>query len=198
MRQVRVELDDGRTEQLTRGGDSFLAADCSPDGTWFAGLALPPLESVTEFESGTLTRFDRKNGQRRALYDGSVTSPRVSPDGKRVAFLYKADAASPRFRVGVVSSEGGALQKSLALPDASVMLLPLIRWTPDGKAIAFADFAGGVSNLVAVPIDGGKPKQITQFSIGLIFNFAWSSDGKYLALSSGSVSSDAVMFTAAH
>ncbi|HKO05834.1 MAG TPA: protein kinase [Candidatus Acidoferrales bacterium] len=192
-----VSLDDGRSEQVTRGGDSFVAADCSPDGTWFAGLAFPPQKVFDDFASGKLTRLDRTSGQRRALYDGLVASPRISPDGKRVAFIYKSDPASAQYRVGVISAEGGALQKSLAPPNASRVLIPLIRWTPDGKAIAFADSAGGVSNLVALPLDGGKPKQITHFSSGLIFNFAWSNDGK-LALASGSASSDAVLFSSAH
>jgi len=44
-------------------------------------------------------------------------------------------------------------------------------------------------------VNGGKAKQITHFSNMLIVNFAWSRDGKFMALSRGTYTSDAVLYT---
>ena len=48
-----------------------------------------------------------------------------------------------------------------------------------------------------VPFAGGEPKQLTRFTDQFIFAFAWSRDGKRLALSRGTVSNDVVLLTAA-
>jgi hypothetical protein len=50
-----------------------------------------------------------------------------------------------------------------------------------------------LSNITRQPIDGSPPAQVTQFSTGRIFNFAYSPDGQQLALSRGSLDSDVVL-----
>ena len=54
---------------------------------------------------------------------------------------------------------------------------------------------GGVSNLWAQPIDGGAPKQLTDFKNDLIFAFDFSRDGKQLALSRGTLTSDVILIS---
>jgi hypothetical protein len=51
---------------------------------------------------------------------------------------------------------------------------------------------GGVSNIVAQPIDGGAPRQLTHYDSGHIFQFAISRDGQ-LALARGGESSNVVL-----
>ncbi|HEX8880688.1 MAG TPA: hypothetical protein VF749_11695, partial [Candidatus Acidoferrum sp.] len=68
-----------------------------------------------------------------------------------------------------------------------------LRFTPDGKSLAYIVSERGVSNLWAMPLAGGKPKQLTDFKSDVIFDFAWSRDGKLLALSRGQVSRDVVL-----
>ena len=70
-----------------------------------------------------------------------------------------------------------------------------IHWTPDGRTVAYAATRGGVSNLWSQPLDGGPPKQLTDFREGLIFDFAWSRDGKQLALSRGVENGDVVLIS---
>jgi hypothetical protein len=53
----------------------------------------------------------------------------------------------------------------------------------------------GVSNIWQQKISGGPPKQITNFPSGLIFDFAWSRDGKQLAMARGSQSSDVILIS---
>lgn len=52
---------------------------------------------------------------------------------------------------------------------------------------------GGVSNIWTQPVSGGAPAQLTNFKTDRIFNFAWSRDGKRLALAQGWVSSDVAL-----
>ena len=68
-----------------------------------------------------------------------------------------------------------------------------LQWTPDGRAIYYIALNNGVSNIWRQPIDGSSPTQVTQFSTGHIFNFAYSPDGRQLALSRGSLDSDVVL-----
>jgi Tol biopolymer transport system component len=61
-----------------------------------------------------------------------------------------------------------------------------------GDAIDYIDARDGVANIWRQPLDGGQPHQISDFTSGLIFNFAWSTNGKDLAVARGSTTSDVV------
>jgi hypothetical protein len=52
-----------------------------------------------------------------------------------------------------------------------------------------------LSNLLTQPLNGAKPTQLTKFQGEQIFNFAWSHDGKWLALARGRVADDLVLIT---
>ena len=54
-----------------------------------------------------------------------------------------------------------------------------------GHALTYADVKGTVWNLWNQPIDGGSPAPVTQFTSDQIFGFAWSTDGKRLAIARG-------------
>ena len=69
----------------------------------------------------------------------------------------------------------------------------LVRRTPDGRAPAYVDHRN--QNVWAQPLDGGPPRQVTGFKSDQTFSFAWSRDGKQLALARGSQTSDVVTVT---
>jgi Tol biopolymer transport system component len=70
-----------------------------------------------------------------------------------------------------------------------------LRFTPDGKSLAYIVNEHGVDNLWAVPLIGGNARQLTDFKSDRIFDFGWSRDGRLLALARGQVSRDAVLLT---
>jgi Tol biopolymer transport system component len=71
-----------------------------------------------------------------------------------------------------------------------------IRFTPDGQALAFAGRdAHGVANVWVQPLNGSAPRALTNFKLDTLFDFAWSRDGKQLALSRGQTSRDVVLLT---
>jgi hypothetical protein len=52
-----------------------------------------------------------------------------------------------------------------------------------------------MSNIWATPLDGGQPRWLTSFVDLRIFGFAWSRDGRTLAVSRGEYTSDVVLIT---
>jgi Tol biopolymer transport system component len=68
-----------------------------------------------------------------------------------------------------------------------------LQWTPDSTSIVYIDSKNGVSNLWSQPVKAGLPRRITNFTSGVIFDFANSSDGKQIILARGSVNSDVIM-----
>jgi Tol biopolymer transport system component len=70
-----------------------------------------------------------------------------------------------------------------------------LQFTPDGTALAFIDGPTG-ANVWVQPLQGGEARQLTQFTDGRrLLGFAWSSDGRRLAMSRSSANSDIVLFS---
>jgi hypothetical protein len=51
----------------------------------------------------------------------------------------------------------------------------------------------GVGNLYLQPLEGGSPRQLTNFTSLQIYSYRWSVDGKHLALVRGDTASDLVL-----
>jgi len=47
-----------------------------------------------------------------------------------------------------------------------------LRWSPDGRYLVYVDHSGGIDNLWGQPIDGGAPKQLTNFEDSRICRLA--------------------------
>lgn len=66
------------------------------------------------------------------------------------------------------------------------------QWTPDGRGIAFSDNTDP-KNIWVQPIDGGPPHPLTRFTDKTINYFAWSPDGRRLAITRGTTLADIVL-----
>ena len=64
----------------------------------------------------------------------------------------------------------------------------------DGRALTYVETRDGVSNIWGQPIEGGPPKQLTDFKSDLIFSFDWSRDGT-LACARGTQNADVVLIS---
>lgn len=126
----------------------------------------------------------------KQLTDYPAVAPVLSPDATELACSF-VDAQALRYRAGLLGPEGGWPVKSLDL--ARYSLLHGLRWTPDGKALAYVDTRKGISNIWRLPLDGSPADQITDFKSDEIFSFEWSHDGQWLALARGSVTSNVVL-----
>jgi Tol biopolymer transport system component len=95
----------------------------------------------------------------------------------------------------VIPFEGGAPVKTLVLPLGGTILSAIHWWSNDSKSIFYTATANNVTNIWSAPLDGGPPKQVTQFKDMLITGFAWSHDGKQLACTRGALMRDAILVT---
>src|SRR5262249_24043555 len=120
-------------------------------------------------------------------------APAVSPDGKLIGFTSEeGSGANVTTLWVVVPFDGGApLYNFKADPRRDSG----IRFSPDGNSLTYTVTEHGVSNIWSQPLSGGPPKAVTDFKSDQIFDFAWSRDGKSLALSRGQLSRDVVLLT---
>ena len=124
-----------------------------------------------------------EGGTPTKVADAQAFNLRVSPDGSKLAYI-GLDPQTNRVRLTILALDSGAPVKTFDLPVTSGALFS---WLPDSRAIVYEDSRGNVSNLWRLPLDGGSPAQITDFKSDEINFFAYSRDGKQLALSRGNI-----------
>ncbi|TAM80533.1 MAG: serine/threonine-protein kinase [Acidobacteria bacterium] len=179
----RINRDGTDLTHLTHGSYEELPS-CSPDGKWVIftsrGPGGPKLWSVSI-----------QGGQGKKISDQTCEGPSVSPDGKWIACV-APEAGQPE--IAVVPFTGGPAARKFPVLEGVRLLHSdtKIQWTPDSRGIAYVKTENGVSNIWTQPLAGGPPKQVTHFTSGNLFNFAWSPEGD-LALARGTQSSDVVL-----
>jgi eukaryotic-like serine/threonine-protein kinase len=178
----RMEVDGGNPKQLTSGVGER-GPQVSPDGKWVVYSRVGDLP---------LSKISIDGGDPVPLTEKPASMPVFSPDGKLIACNY-LDEASGQYKIAVIPFDGGAPIRTFDILSSNFGRP--VQWTPDGRAVAFIRTMNGVSNIWAQPLAGGEPKPLTDFKDQRIFNFAWSRDGKQLALSRGVVNSDVVLIT---
>jgi serine/threonine protein kinase len=182
----RMDTDGSNLKQLAGGaGDRF--PQSSPDVRWVVFHSL---------RSGSLRawKVSIDGGEPVPVTDKWTSNPTVSPDGNLVACFYREDQPNaPWTKVAIIPFGGGDPVKLLDLPRLSFTSAPGLRWTPDGRALTYIDTINGVSNIWSLPIDGSAPKQLTDFKTDQIFWFDFSRDGKQLAVSRGTQTSDVIL-----
>jgi Tol biopolymer transport system component len=119
--------------------------------------------------------------------------PEVSPDGRLLAYI-SVDDQRKHPKITIAAFDDGTPIRTLDMPGTTVRKF---RWSHDGHALIYVRTLNGVSNLWSQPLDGGAPRQLTDFNSDLIYNFSYSRDGKQLALARGNTSRDVVMISEA-
>jgi Tol biopolymer transport system component len=112
----------------------------------------------------------------------------ISPDGKWIACRY-ADDLAPTSKIAVIPAAGGSPLYVFVLPSGASRL----HWSPDQKGVQYLLSRKGATNVWEQQLTGGAPRQLTNFTSGLIFDFAWTRDGKILLLAKGENISDVVL-----
>jgi serine/threonine protein kinase len=187
----RADLDGSNQRQLTEAPGGVPGFSLSRDGRWVLFNPFTGGVYKISIDGETATALVSK---------GSLCYPQQSPDGMFVAYLF-SDEHTHRSRIGVVRFDDGTLIKTIDLPLTatpnanSLLFYRGWHWSGDGKAIVYVNTLGTVSNLWSQPIDGGAAKQITNFKADRILTFAFSPDGRKLALARGSTASDAVLIS---
>jgi len=177
---------------------------CSLDGKWIVYLRGPswtPVRvTITGEKPPEVLVQDSVAAGSAAVSIGLDNSVEISPDGKLIAYLTwpnspvenpASPSASKPNQLKVIPSGGGTPLYQFDWPGSASDP----RWAPGGEAVEYVLTKNGVSNIWQQKLTGGPPKQITNFESGLIFDFDWSRDGRQLALTRGSQSSDVILIS---
>ncbi len=110
-----------------------------------------------------------------------VSSPQLSPDGERVAFLRTLPDGEEEYdsTVYLVDTDGeGAARQFTAREGRDAEP----RWSPSGDRLAFTSVRGDgdAPQLWVLPVDGGEARQVTDV-VGGVSDLAWSPDGDRVA-----------------
>lgn len=130
-----------------------------------------------------------EGGEPTRLTGPGVSRPNVSPDGTTFACRYGV-GNGPASKIGIFPIEGGQPIKVLDLPEVAAS--HTFRWATDGTSFIYIDTKSGF-DLYNQPIDYGPAKLLVPSGTDTIYTFDISGNGKSLALSRGSETSDAVI-----
>jgi Tol biopolymer transport system component len=181
----RMNQDGSNRVQLTRDGGVTLPF-CSPDGktvTYFLGSE----------NGGRSLKIEDGTPLNLKLPQQSSPIVRFSPDGK-LMFYIASDPRDPSqpVRLAVAPAGGGPVVSSHALLPGTYTTT-IGAWSPDGQSIDYPVTRGGVANVWRQPINGGEPKQFTNFTSLDMAALDWSPDGKTLFTVRGSRNDDIIL-----
>jgi Tol biopolymer transport system component len=179
----RIGAGGGKPQRITRGGEDY-NPEISPDGRWLL---------FDSWRSGNRSIWKQDVGasDTAVMFRSGATGPRFSPDG-RLVFCLAHDAKEQRMRPTVLSFPGAETVHVFDFPGYAA---DEVRWSPDGRTLHFIESRKGVSNVRAYDFRKGTVTDITTFTSGTIFDFAWSPDGKNLAVAHGQTTSDIVLLS---
>ena len=108
-----------------------------------------------------------------------VSDPRISPDGRLVAFVVTQADLKTNFRnsdLWLVTADGGEPRPLTVSPKRD----DAPQWSPDSTRLAFISDRDGRAQVYLIRPDGGEPQRVTDVKTA-VQGFAWSPDGKRIA-----------------
>ena len=174
-----MRADGSDQKELTKGQNQAEAA-CPGDGKWVYYLDRDDRDFVK--------RISVPDGKTETVIDKPVAEFDVSADGKKILMTdVRAFDHKEMWRVLDVET------KKSEYYEADQRVLGQASFSPDGKDALYLVRERGVDNLWTRALEGGVPRQLTHFPSEHIFGYAYSRDGKRLAIVRGHVESDAVL-----
>ncbi|HEX8336209.1 MAG TPA: protein kinase [Pyrinomonadaceae bacterium] len=180
----RVNADGGAPKELTRNTGQFAYPQVSPDGRWVFYAAQDPAGRKVVW------RVPLDGGAPEQVTRRETGPASLSPDGALLLY-YHRESPDARAKIEVAPSDGGGPVRALDPPDDTHHA----GWSPDGRSAVVIKDSGNVSNLWALPLDGGRPRQLTDWKSDRIFWFAWSRDGRQLAVARGDTFHDVMLIS---
>ncbi len=166
--------------QLTSGAGADFSPSFTPDG-WIV---------YDETVSGTPVIFKIRpdGGAPVRVVPGPSRNPVVSPTGEYLAC--ELNEGGNGWRRTIINLRTG--QAVVRLPEIPVN--SPVRWTEDGKALAYIATKDGISNIAVEAFASPSERLLTNFQEETIFSFDLSQSSGQLALVRGIEASDIVLF----
>lgn len=181
---VRMDLDGSNPKQLTNGSGE-ITPTISPDGQWVAYTGYDGKQQA-------IFKVPIDGGTPVQLSAGNYLRAEYSPDGKWLVCVVNMPEKGERKFV-ILPAEGGQ-------PVKTYDKIPFQRWShlhwlPDSRAFTVAGAINNTSNIYRYSLDGIEPQPLTDFKSDLIFRYAWSRDGKQLAVERGLPVNDVILIS---
>ncbi len=164
-----MSADGSSPRRISDGIDSRPAL--APDSS-FAIVQRHGLENLPS----TLWRVDTNGGEAVPVAMQQSFRPSVSPDGRWIAHYWMTPE---RWTLAVTPIASNLPAHTFAV--ARTHRSRVVRWSPDGKALAFIDSPDGNANIWLQPLGGRAPRALTRLTGASIEAFDWSRDGSRLA-----------------
>ncbi|CAG0976504.1 partial Dipeptidyl-peptidase 5, partial [Anaerolineae bacterium] len=111
-----------------------------------------------------------------------LEDPQFSPDGNQIAFVVReSDLAkgTTNNEIYCIRTDGTGLRRMTNDPGSDTHP----RWSPDGASLLFVSTRKNGPQAWTIPLAGGEPRQLTDFSPG-VGDPIWSPDGKRILFAS--------------
>jgi Tol biopolymer transport system component len=175
-----MDANGSNVSQLTTGQNDREPV-CSPDSRW--------VYYTDQADNRYVKRVPVGGGAPETVVKSPVGQFELSPDGKLISSLDVREE-DHKLMVRLDPTDGG--NTTYANADSRMTSTPM--FSPDGKSIVYVVREKGVDNLWEQSQDGKSRKQLTTFPKDLIFRYAFSKDGKQIAIERGNIESDAFLF----
>jgi TolB protein len=160
-----VNADGSGQKQLTSGSDVADCAAWSPDGR---RIAFATTEGARKYRHLHVMNADG-SGQVYLTYDGGLSQPCWSPDGKQVA-------GTKGNRISVIEADGSGNAHTLSTTWKGNM--GQADWSPDGSRIVFAGSASDPDKGDGLFVIEAGGSDVTRLTRGHHKNPVWSPDGQ--------------------
>jgi Tol biopolymer transport system component/DNA-binding winged helix-turn-helix (wHTH) protein len=181
MRIWRMNGDGSDARQLTSGSDDNRAVS-TPDGRWVF------YQSSAGGQS-SIWRIPIGGGKAERMSQDLSGAPGISPNGKKFAYF---EVLRDGYKLVAAPIDSNSPRWIFQLPFVTTPTDDPV-WGSDSSTLQYLRNRDNVTNLWSQPIFGGPAKQLTHYSSGQIFAFAWSRDFSQLALSRGEITRNVVL-----
>jgi Tol biopolymer transport system component len=190
-----LDVPGGAPRQVTFGkNDQYMR--CTSDGK---------LLVYATFDDHSIRKVALPGGQPEILVSGDLRPDNqfdITADGKQLLVDIggsATDAKAGNMQFAFLSLANGQISKRIPVDNDPEH----VALTPDGKAIGYLKREHGVENIWLQPIAGGSPGRLTDFHLSKstaqkIVSFAWSPDGRYLAMTRSFAKGDVVILQDHH
>jgi serine/threonine protein kinase len=176
----RMDAKASTVSQLTTGQNDREPV-CSPDSKW--------VYYTDQADNRYVKRVPTAGGAPETVVQSPVGQFELSPDGKLISSLDVREE-DHKLMIRLDPTDGG----KTTYVDADSRMTSTPVFAPDGGSIVYVVREKGVDNLWEQSLDGKNRKQLTAFPKDLIFRYAYSKDGKQIAIERGNIESDAFLF----